>query len=561
MGMFLEECDKHWVAGRSVIPVRAGGKKASLPGWQRHCHEFPSEEEQAAIKAHAKDKGETNIGLCLGKASGMIGLDKDNRPHDPMELEMIDAVVDLLPESPILKHGNPDRRGTSFYKDNGEAYMRFTYPGRVERTGEKGPLIELLAGAGKQTVIPPSIHAETGKPYYYERGSLEQVHVDELPSLPPDFRAKVQAAIDRVYQEYRAFFDHQDANPSQGGGRHDKLLSQFRAAREKKKPLNIIADELWEFDQKHHTPPYLSDTKKYPEFRGKTARQNASRLVERFEGWLLSKTPPDETDKSPHPPPKVTTFHALTPLPPRVIAPPLRPELLPEVLRQWVFDCAERIGCAPDFPAMAALTAAASLVGIGYRMLPKQLDTSWVVVVNLWGLLVGLPSSKKTPGMRAGLGPFKRIEDRIKANYKRDLARAQPELKRYKAAQKKLERSIADFDLDRANEIIPAQNSEYERLTEAIRQATPINEKLSTNDVTIEKLILEMVDSPNGIMIVRDELNGLFSSFTQKGHEQDRSFYLTAFEGDQDWDGGRITRGDFNPAIVKAAIIGGFSRI
>ena len=37
--------------------------------------------------------------------------------------------------------------------------------------------------------------------------------------------------------------------------------------------------------------------------------------------------------------------------------------LLPEVLRAWVMDIANRMQCLPDYPAVAALVALSSLIG------------------------------------------------------------------------------------------------------------------------------------------------------------------------------------------------------
>ncbi len=68
--------------------------------------------------------------------------------------------------------------------------------------------------------------------------------------------------------------------------------------------------------------------------------------------------------------------------------PAFEPELLPESFRGWVTDVAERMQCPPDYPAVAAMVAAAALIGRQVAIRPKQRD-DWTVIPNLWGAIVG----------------------------------------------------------------------------------------------------------------------------------------------------------------------------
>src|SRR5574340_884118 len=82
--------------------------------------------------------------------------------------------------------------------------------------------------------------------------------------------------------------------------------------------------------------------------------------------------------------------------------------LLPEVLRGWVLDEADRMQCPPDFVAAGALTALGAIIGARCAIKPKARD-SWLVVPNLWGGIVGLPSAKKSPAIGAALKPLDRL--------------------------------------------------------------------------------------------------------------------------------------------------------
>jgi hypothetical protein len=108
----------------------------------------------------------------------------------------------------------------------------------------------------------------------------------------------------------------------------------------------------------------------------------------------------DAPEGGPWPP----TFTA----PPRAIAAPLRPvpsldqALLPTPLRAWLLDISVR-GCFPlEYAAAAALVALAAVVGRKVGIKPKRHD-DWLVVLNLWGALVGLPGVHKSPAVEEAL--------------------------------------------------------------------------------------------------------------------------------------------------------------
>ena len=92
------------------------------------------------------------------------------------------------------------------------------------------------------------------------------------------------------------------------------------------------------------------------------------------------------------------------PLPLSEGLPPVEPfdyDLLPPMLRRRVEDIAEHMQCPPDFPAVAMLVVLASVIGRRLGIAPKRAD-DWVVVPNLWGVVIGRPGSMKSP--RAGRG-------------------------------------------------------------------------------------------------------------------------------------------------------------
>ena len=74
------------------------------------------------------------------------------------------------------------------------------------------------------------------------------------------------------------------------------------------------------------------------------------------------------TDQSADWPQPRPIAHELRPVP------PFQPEtLLPEVLRAWVMDEAERMPCPPDYVAAAALVALGSLIGADAQSNPSRM--------------------------------------------------------------------------------------------------------------------------------------------------------------------------------------------
>lgn len=122
---------------------------------------------------------DTNIGLPLGGVNQIVALDFDN---DILGLhEKIESIAGV---SPVKKKGA--KGFTAFYKSSGEKNYKWSV--------EKQSVCELLS-KGRQTVIPPSIHP-SGEPYkWITDQTLLTINIDDLPSLPADFKHQVDLLI------------------------------------------------------------------------------------------------------------------------------------------------------------------------------------------------------------------------------------------------------------------------------------------------------------------------------------------------------------------------------
>lgn len=228
---------------------------------------------------------------------------------------------------------------------------------------------------------------------------------------------------------------------------------------------------------------------------------------------------------------------------------PFDPELLPEALRGWVMDIAERMQCPPDFTAVGVVTALSSLIGARAVVAPKQHD-DWRVVPNLWGLIVGRPGVMKSPALGEVLKPLHRLES--------------TEREQWQAAHEawELDTKVAEL-VGKANEkqaaAVAAKDPGKARalLAPVDAPAEPTMRRYVVNDSTVEALADLLVENPWGLLVYRDEVHGLLCSMDRQGQEGARGFYLTGYDGNQGHAVDRIGRGHSYVPRVCMAMLGG----
>ncbi|WP_082606788.1 DUF3987 domain-containing protein [Acidovorax sp. Root275] len=233
--------------------------------------------------------------------------------------------------------------------------------------------------------------------------------------------------------------------------------------------------------------------------------------------------------------------------------PPVAPfdaELLPEALRGWVADIAERMQCPPDFTAVGALVALSSLIGARAVVKPKARD-DWAVTPNLWGAIVGRPGVMKSPALSEVLKPLQRLEKTEREQWQAAHEAWQLDCKVAQLAAKANEKQAAvqaAKDPARARALLqPVDN-----LT-----AEPTMRRYVVNDATVEKLAELLTVNPWGTLVYRDEIHGLLCSMDKQGQEGARGFYLTGYDGNQGHAVDRIGRGESFVPRVCLAMLGG----
>lgn len=167
--------------GYSPLPIAPGTKAPGTywlrDGWQpmrrwdNWCKKLPPPN---VIQGWSKWP---NAGAGVACGMGLICIDIDLE-------ECMTALLAILPVSNVKKKG---RKGVSlFYRGNTDKIRSRNF-----RTIDKVGLVDLLS-EGKQTVLPPSIHPDTGEPYYWlTEETLLNTWPEDLTELPDDIGEQI----------------------------------------------------------------------------------------------------------------------------------------------------------------------------------------------------------------------------------------------------------------------------------------------------------------------------------------------------------------------------------
>lgn len=180
----------------------------------------------------------------------------------------------------------------------------------------------------------------------------------------------------------------------------------------------------------------------------------------------------------------------------RTSAPAFPENMLPPLIGRFSRIRAEMVGCDPSGIAMASLGACAAVISDSIRLRMKRHDAGWKEEARLWVMLVGDPSRKKTPILRAAT------------------------------------KRVADIDA----ELINSHKREMQDWAESGGSGEPpVARRLRISDITMEAAAEVCAHSPDGILALQDELSGWFGGIEKysggKGGAKDRSFWLQAFNG------------------------------
>ncbi len=226
--------------------------------------------------------------------------------------------------------------------------------------------------------------------------------------------------------------------------------------------------------------------------------------------------------------------------------PAFQSDYLPEAIRPWATDIAERMQCPIDFIGATALVALGAAIGRRIAIRPQR-ATDWTEIPNLWGVIVGRPGAMKSPAMQEALRPLNRLEAAARA----DNVQA---LKDFEAAKELHQLKLAD-----ARERTRKQLKDGASISHLDIDPTPTppaRRRLIVNDTSYEALGEILADNSNGVLAVRDELISLLRSLDREEFSAARGFFLTAWNGTSGYTFDRIMRGVTHIDAACVSMIG-----
>ncbi|MBT5390700.1 MAG: DUF3987 domain-containing protein [Alphaproteobacteria bacterium] len=226
--------------------------------------------------------------------------------------------------------------------------------------------------------------------------------------------------------------------------------------------------------------------------------------------------------------------------------------MIPEPYRAWLVDIAERMQCPLDYVAVSAVVVTSSLIGAGCGIRPKRHDT-WTVIPNLWGCIIGAPSTLKSPALKEIMKPLELLEAEAREIYEKDQQNYDIDIEAYKAS-----REVIKKKMTKAASVSDASAMEFakEELRSLQEPSAVVCKRYSTNDTTIEKMHELLSRNGRGLLLFRDELMGLLASWDKEGHESDRTFYLEAWNGYGSKTTDRIGRGTIHTKNLCISLLG-----
>jgi putative DNA primase/helicase len=156
----------------------------------------------------------------------------------------------------------------------------------------------------------------------------------------------------------------------------------------------------------------------------------------------------------------------------------------------------------------------------------------------------------KSPALAEALRPVRRLA--VEATKKHKAAIADYEAALAEAAAR---RNAIKRKMEKASDAAMADLREQHKAAGDPAEAT--EKRYIVNDSTVEKLGELLNQNPRGLLHFRDELTGWLATLDRDGHQNDRAFFLEAWNGAGRYTYDRIARGTLHIDACCVSMLGG----
>lgn len=504
--------------GWRVFPVRPRDKRPLVQDWPALATT-----DTEAIENWWSEWPDAGVAIATGRESGIWVLDidagKDGKDGDSALFALRQEHGDL-PDTPEVLTGGGGRHLYFKWPPNGT---------EIRNSASKlGQGLD-VRGNGGYVLAPGSTHP-SGRQYEWEASSTPRT---TPVAEAPDWLLKLVTATVKAAPAPR----DGDRGKVREGGRNAHLASLAGAMRRQGAERDVLLTALQRENETKCSPPLPDE--EVEQIAKSIGRYAPVERPETVAGpGALERLPGDwpEPESLPDGLPPVHEFD---------------PVLLPDALRPWVCDIAERISCPLDYPAVGAMVALAAVVGRQIGIRPRLRD-DWLVVPNLWGAIVGRPGLLKSPALAEVMKPLYRLEaaareahEEAQRDYEADCAVGKATAK---DAERRIGEAVKKGNREAAHAIARAVADE--------EHEAPRRRQYMTSDATVEALGVLLAANPRGVLLFRDELTGWLRSLDREGREDSRAFFLEAWGGASRHTSNRIGRGVIDIEACCVSILG-----
>lgn len=202
-----------------------------------------------------------------------------------------------------------------------------------------------------------------------------------------------------------------------------------------------------------------------------------------------------------------------------LLAPQIKPEMVPEAIRHWMIDTAPIVGVDPSILALSAIVCSAAVMHDGIKLQPEKNNPGWTESARLWGAIVGDSSIKKSPALKRAKSRLEKIQIELS----RQASDIEDDYKSKEMA----------YEIQR-KEYIKNLAAKKEDNPKPVMAELPEIPRLIASDVTVEKLSDLLRSNPRGIFIDKDELSGFFGAmdaYKNGAGGSDRAAWLESYNG------------------------------
>jgi DNA polymerase-1 len=493
--------------GQIPVPVPRGAKGAVLDGWPK-LRVTP-----ASVSQYFPDDRTSNVGLVL--MAGVVDVDLDCK-------EAVAAGRRWLPKTGWVSGRTFNPRSHYWYRPVGE----------VEFKAFDGPdgtrLLELRAGPGLQTVVPPGLHPD-GDELSWEAWA------DGPADLPADDLRRLAAETATLALLARHW-------PKVIGRRQDAFLALSGGLARLQWPagkaedfLAALAELTGDEETRKRIGTFARTATKVAIGEDTTGWRRLSTLlvshgpaaVHQAREWL--GCPDSGTDGPQHWPELIPL---LTPLPD---LPPFPADVLPGWLGDWAMATAEALQVPVDLPATLGLAVCSAGVAQKFVAVPRP---GWTEPINTYWLTALPPSDRKTQTFARAVAPVFDLQDRVRAE-------AAPARREAEATQKALAKRMARLEDQYAKAKDAAERQQAMDELRRVREeldglVVPVVPQLVVDDETPDNLAKTLCEQ-GGRLLQASAEGTLFENIGRWSEKPSFDVYLKAYSGDP-LSVGRVTR-------------------